>query len=231
MRVLHWIGFASPPLTVAELCEAVSLQDGMDSIDLEDMIDDSEILRRCSSLIRKSHNGLRYEFAHFTVPEYLSSIDPNSPLGQYKLSRESASISLAKISLRYLSLKQFNQPPRAEEEQLDMITQRQKCHPFFSYASRNWFEGICDTLMDQSLVDLLHLFFGNSRRGCFLSWTIELVSGTAYPPRPLLGNEMLELLEAVLQPGLSSLHVAASIGRPEISRLLIEQGEEVNRSW
>lgn len=123
MRALYWIGVASPPLTAAELCEAVSLQDDMDYIDSEDIIDDSEILRRCSSLIRKTHNGARYEFAHFTVPEYLSSIDPNSPLGCYRFSEVSASISLATVSLRYLSLKQFNKEPEASEEELVRITE------------------------------------------------------------------------------------------------------------
>ena len=67
MRTLQWIGVAYPPMTITELCEAVSLNDDMVSIDSEDIVHPSEILRCCSSLIRKSHDGLRFEFAHFTV--------------------------------------------------------------------------------------------------------------------------------------------------------------------
>ena len=229
MRALHWIGIAHPPMTVAEFCEAVSLNDDMDAIGSEDIIEDCVILRCCSSLVRKSHDGLRYEFAHFTVPQYLSSIDPHSSVGRYRLSKAPASVSLATLSLQYLSLEQFNQEPVASEKELLKSAKRHHHHPFYRYASRNWFRGVDDYLSDQGLISMYQLFFSHNRRGCYLSWIIELLFSIAGNSMTLNDEDQLELIKVVLESGISALHLAASIGRHDICKLLFERGEEINR--
>src|SRR5213078_87216 len=63
-RTLLWIGFAYDSLTISELCEAVSISDNSTSLDPDDIVDEAEIARWCSSLVRKSSDGVRFEFAH-----------------------------------------------------------------------------------------------------------------------------------------------------------------------
>ncbi|KAK7413685.1 hypothetical protein QQX98_007467 [Neonectria punicea] len=68
-KVLHWIALGDPQIKIPALCEAVSIQDGVDEIDKDDCIDEEEISRRCGCLLRKSLDGDYFEFAHFTVLE------------------------------------------------------------------------------------------------------------------------------------------------------------------
>ncbi len=57
-KTLLWTAFADPPLTIAELCEAIAIGDGSVagdavSLDPEDSVDEREIAFCCGSLIRK----------------------------------------------------------------------------------------------------------------------------------------------------------------------------------
>ncbi|KAK3367752.1 hypothetical protein B0H63DRAFT_455822 [Podospora didyma] len=68
------------------LCEAISISDDglMDSkapvvLDPEETVDEREIAFSCGSLIRKSSTGEHFEFAHFTVKEFLETLDTTKP--------------------------------------------------------------------------------------------------------------------------------------------------------
>ncbi|KAK3693031.1 hypothetical protein B0T22DRAFT_32849 [Podospora appendiculata] len=87
-RALWWIGTASPPLTIPQICEAVSFNDAQAWMDPNDVIEESDILRCCSSLIRKTHDNQSFEFAHFTVHQYLESINRDSPLTTFDSHKE-----------------------------------------------------------------------------------------------------------------------------------------------
>lgn len=72
-RALRWLAYdgSTQYLTVEALCEAVSVDLGSTRRNPEAISDDYEILRRCSSLVRRSEDGERLELAHFTVKEFL----------------------------------------------------------------------------------------------------------------------------------------------------------------
>ncbi|KAF5985512.1 putative ankyrin repeat protein [Fusarium bulbicola] len=83
---LHFIAFFPIPLTVLELCQAISTPDEIGAQHSEDntYIED-DIILHCSSLIRKSADGRGFEFSHFTVREFLET--EIAGLEQYRISR------------------------------------------------------------------------------------------------------------------------------------------------
>ena len=70
-RSLRWIAHAREELSVAALCEAVSVKPGIKYLTRQEIRGEEEILRCCGSLVRKSMSGSSLELAHFTVKEYL----------------------------------------------------------------------------------------------------------------------------------------------------------------
>ena len=75
-RTLRWIAYAfARMLKTYEFCEAISISPGDKSIDPEAVPNVTDILRHCRSLIRLSLDGSSFEFAHFTVREFLNNLD------------------------------------------------------------------------------------------------------------------------------------------------------------
>lgn len=52
-RCLRWIVHSNGELSIAALCEAISINNDDTTLDREAVPEEDEILRRCSSLIRK----------------------------------------------------------------------------------------------------------------------------------------------------------------------------------
>jgi hypothetical protein len=75
-------------LCFEEICEAISLEDGATTLEDDEIVEEEELLRWCSSLIRvdkssSSAGGKRIQFAHFTVQEYLQSLKTRNSDHQY----------------------------------------------------------------------------------------------------------------------------------------------------
>ncbi|KAK3372615.1 ankyrin repeat-containing domain protein [Podospora didyma] len=230
-RALWWIGTAYPPLTIPELCEGVSLEADDDlpsGPDSEDVLEEGQILRLCSSLIRKSHDGKRFEFAHFTVHEYLRSIKEDSGMRDFRLSTEEAACSLAATSLRFLMLREFNSEPTADSAERDRMKDKAKRHPFYHYAALGWFDSI-DVHVDShpELRTLVTSFLNLRHASNCVSWVAYFIFHCARV-RKINPDEDRDILSALLRPGLSPLHLSAFLGLPEISRLLIDCGADVN---
>jgi len=167
-RTLRWIAFAETPLSLSALAEAISVEQGDVHLDPEAIVDKAAILKWCSSLIRisssslyvyrhqedagsevalpqtprmkKAHSEDDYvvEFAHFTVKEFLSSIDHEeaSEYQAYGLrSKRLIHKELASTCLTYLCLDNFATPhPRDVAGCGDS-----KVHyPFRLYAIMRW---------------------------------------------------------------------------------------------
>lgn len=113
-RTFQWLAGANYPyLSGAALLEALALKPGDTHLDTDAMTSEEEILRWCSSLIRKRATGDGIEFAHFTVKEYLLSIDPTkSPkFAAFKICSEESNLYIGKICLTYLNLDKFGSSP------------------------------------------------------------------------------------------------------------------------
>lgn len=93
-------------MTLADMQEAVSFASSpTNDFGPEDFIEEDTIFRKCSSLVRKSRIIERYsvpviELAHFTVKEYLASIDDESDVSFFKFNRQKADEELSTFSLK-----------------------------------------------------------------------------------------------------------------------------------
>ncbi|KUI61259.1 hypothetical protein VP1G_11294 [Cytospora mali] len=75
-KVLDFIACTHPKLEIPLLREALSVPDTMNAGQASDphsIIREDSITKLCKSLVRKSNDGNYYEFAHFTVQEFLES--------------------------------------------------------------------------------------------------------------------------------------------------------------
>lgn len=114
MKTLHWIAYADydyiagdgSSLTTEMLLQALAIRDGEEFFEQSSMASEEEVFHWCSSLVRRSTSGY-LELAHFTVKEFLQTIDPvqNPHFRQYCLSGDHT--ILAKACLNFIQCPQF----------------------------------------------------------------------------------------------------------------------------
>lgn len=110
---LTWIFYAREPLSIEELCEAVSICTSGTISDKKPVPAALKQIRKfCGSLIRETADGTRLEAAHFTVKEFFSSLskDLYPHIASFCLSRKEAYREFSKVCLIYLNLKDFQKP-------------------------------------------------------------------------------------------------------------------------
>lgn len=128
-RTLQWIAYAAPKLTIDQLVEIVSFGEDDENLDLEAYPDPDDILRSCRSLIRQNDDS--FELSHFTVLEFLESIDPgHDELGKFRLSSTHDKATIVRTAVQYLCLPVFNQLPFL----VDAYHFAFRDHPFYGYA-------------------------------------------------------------------------------------------------
>lgn len=136
-RTLRWIILAQSPLTTAELCEVLAIEDGSTTLDHEGLPDEEVILDLCSSLIRKSVHGDRLELSHFIVKEYLMSsrISSNPSVAVYHIDPATATLELSKKCMIYLNMEDF-----CEDLPSTLVAwmNRHNAYPFRMHAASYW---------------------------------------------------------------------------------------------
>jgi hypothetical protein len=221
-KALHWIGVGQS-IPLKAFCEAVSIPDDSDTLDKDDLVDEREISRRCSSLIRKTLHGSAFEFAHFTVEEYLRTIDPSSTVGMFRYSEEEAFRTLARTALRFLTFPEFERRPLATRTEVEYMRERNRRHPFYSHAASLLISQkvtTLDLLRDLSVAESVNKLFDLERSGYFLSWVIE---GLRFPiSRDGYEERLIPLAVAVLKSELTPLHAAAALSQPALCNYLLE---------
>ena len=113
IRALQWLTVAEPALSSKALIEALALNLGDSKIDSDAMTSEEELLKWCSSLIRRRVDNEGLELAHFTVKEYLLSIntDTGPQFTKFKIYPEESNLLLGSICLTYLNLDSFVDTP------------------------------------------------------------------------------------------------------------------------
>lgn len=253
---LSFIAFAEPGLTILQLRQAVSTPSTLGATLTErNMVTEEEILRRCSSLIRKSQNGNRLEFAHFTVQEFLENreaLGNGHGIDRYVISKQSSNLLLATQCLRFLQLKNFGTElmegdTKHHSNDDDLILMRNKHYPFYSYSAIWWMSLTKDGLDDPTLLNLANSLFHPFKTTHFTSWSRELVSILMnWRPRPRVRRRTYRVIQVgepsnpsrnkawnqrVLDAGFRPLHMAAVLNIPEICSCLVSQGVPVNSRW
>lgn len=226
---LHFIAFASPRLTILKLRQAISTPEILGaSLDSKNSVSEREISHRCSSLIRKSENGKYFEFAHFSVQEFLenevalSGAAGQPDLHSYWISQPRSNTLLATQCLRFLQLRNFDQQPSKSQEYLVIMQDRDQKYPFYKYSALRWLELTKDGINDPLVLDLSRSLFHLSKTAQFSNWAIEVCHFAS-------GGEdcndcRVELCGIVLDSSFRPLHLASALNLPEICTALLNDG-------
>lgn len=228
-KALHWIGLGYQDFTPSALCEAISIPDDVDMVDKELLVEPDWVSRRCSSLIRVSFqvsDSPHFELAHFTVKEYLRGIRPQSERGLFRFSEHAAIRELLGSSLRFLTFPIFDRRPTIAPSEIHRMAERNEQHPFYPYAARNlfWFERhygndelseeLSLMVEEETMTRYANELFRPEKTGIFLSWVLEVMSSREESSFP-------GAIGLLIEPGFSSLHVAAMLALPSICANLI----------
>lgn len=233
---LQFIAFAEPPLTILQLQQAVSTPETIGVLlDASNLISEDEIGRRCSSLIRKSEGGKRFEFSHFSVQEFLTDVSLlNSwTLETYYITEFRTDKLLAMQCLRFLQLKNFGRHPESSENEADHILTRMHEYPFYGYAAMLWPNFARSHFEDPVLFNLANSLFQRPKTAQFLAWSIEVIryfddGEPSIFPIGVQRNRIKFIVDGVTDEFFSPLHLAAGFHIPHICQFLLDNKMDPN---
>ncbi|KAH6988109.1 hypothetical protein BKA56DRAFT_714323 [Ilyonectria sp. MPI-CAGE-AT-0026] len=256
---LHFI--AHTDLTITQLRQAVSTPTTLGATLYEkNMISEQEISWRCSSLVRKSADGERFEFAHFSVQEFLEdeealSQPPNTPglrIDNFFITKEKSRSLLAAQCLRFLQLRNFEQSPTSSGKEMELTwVPDDEQYSFYKYSAMEWIR-LTKEGFDDTTLALATSLFHPKRKAQFLHWATTVLIYTGYETSRVMDVEtkeegdqsaaarwvnrhssghFLRVRQTVLDNSFKPLHMAALLNLPEICRYLLDQGAQVNCRW
>ena len=226
-RSLRWLVCSKEALSSKALCEAISIETGDTALDRTAISDESEILRWCSSLVRRSASGKSLELGHFTVKEFLTTgTDPlDSEYGVYHFSPEIDDAKLAETCLTYLSFEDFGSGSRESHR---FSYKRWKSFGFRQYAVRHWAEHARKNLARPEVMSLAQQLLHPSKPLAFVSWTQDLLWSCHGYWHGIFQNNS-QISKYVLAAA-SPLHFAAMLALPESCEWLLQKGCYVNQA-
>ena len=218
-RSLRWLVCSREHLTSLALCEAISIETGDTSLDRSRIADEKEILRWCSSLVRRSALGDGLELAHFTVKDFLTTgiNQHDQEFGLYHVDLDDDEAELAERCLTYLSF----QDCRSERTiaKADPM-QSGKGRSLYEYAVVNWPEHARKYLFKPVVLsltqDLLH-----PSKPHHLSWAQDL--------RLIVCGRSDRDTEDADSRTASPLHFASILALPECCEWLLQKGCDINQ--
>lgn len=219
-RSLYWL-IHEPSLGVSALCEAVSVEPEHKRLDREAVPEEEEILRRCSSLVRRSASDQSLELAHFTVKEFLTSVktQSNTSYCAYHVVPDKDDLgvaSIAKTYVRYLLFEDFN---NFDKPNSCRTGQEKYEYALWSRSATDWPEHARSHMEDSELLNLVQRLFHPSKSNNFLKWAYGYVEGHR--------GWSTELDYAASG---SPLHFAASLGLGNVCTWLVQNGCRVNQN-
>ena len=226
-KSLRWIAHSREELSVAALCEAVSINPRDTFLNREGIPAVEEILRCCSSLVRRSASGFGLEFAHFTVKEYLQKLDEvaDNEFGAYRIQPLLCNIELAEICLTYLNLDDFTQLDVTDQE---ARARRLKEYALRPYAVWAWSVHAKGNVANERIFRLVQQLFRPSKSINFISWAQDyslLLYEVHCLSRKVPFFDAVNLRLATTGP----LHYAALLAIPELCTWLLHERCEVNQ--
>lgn len=247
--ILNCIAYAEPRLDIPMTREVLSVPENVsrgDTLDPRSIIREESIMRLCRSLVRKSNDGNFYEFAHFSVQEFLEGKMSSIPeLKVFQVSRGICQLLLAKQCLKYLLFQNFSYLPKETSELQEHLRIKIDQCPFYFYAAIHWPFFARSHWTDETLIELAKVLFQPRKTGNFISWALEFTSLVRYQCR---GREQKRLY-ILRHPGLrgeyfagalylsprlfdnrfTTLHTAAVLSLRIICSGLIAQGADIDK--
>ncbi|KAJ7440441.1 ankyrin repeat-containing domain protein, partial [Mycena latifolia] len=233
LQALTWIAYAKRPLSVAELCEALAIEPGATTLDVDNLLDINIVLSVCAGLIIVDEAMSVVRLIHYTTQGYFDSIQP----GQFP----DAHTIIASQCLAYVSFDEFSQLPKSY-----MVHEWVKAHPLSAY-SQHLLLHAAEANRQLDLQPHLTYFLEKAH-----SWKViwhNFFQGSSAPPwdyyhrdwplAPSLlwlsaASNLMQIATYVLgQPGDydtidSALSAAVFYGYIEMAQFLIEMGADVN---
>jgi ankyrin repeat protein len=220
MRILQWLTFSARPLSVDEVAEVVAINVARDpAFDCDEVLEDPlEALNICSSLVTistiqaKGRSGPAQRIialAHYSVQEYLvSDRIKQGPAKQYNMHETECHGVITDGCLKYLL-------------QLQRLSSAEAIHTsaLARYAAEFWSSHLGQIGEDTERLSWSAMGLMSTENPAYLTW-IQLYD----PDSPWMQPALSKDLEDVAAP----LYYAALLGLNTITKLLLDQGAEVN---
>lgn len=225
LKILQWLAYSARPLQIEEVAEVIAVDiECNPRFDSEKRFQEPrDVLTICSSLVtasvgategpRSKTTGEQIRLAHFSVKEYLVSKRIQAgKASQYSIQEIRANGSIAETCLAYLL--QFDKPNSLSSQTVKAT----KEFPLARYAARYWTQHAREAMDDTGATNLLSIEL-LSQRDAFVNW-IRLFD----LDKPRAEPDIARNLGGVPCP----LYYASQAGLIESTRLLLEQGADVN---
>lgn len=217
-RTLHWM-IHNRSISVSALCEAVSVEIGQRSLDREAIPEEEDILRHCSSLVRRFVSGHRLEIAHFTVEEFLTSDDirSNGSFCTYYVSPfdyDGGSAIIAQVYLTYLLFEDFNSFDGSNSCQ---TRRKNGQYALLKDAVYDWNSNARYNIDDPEVIHMVQKLLHPSKSNNFMNWAYGF---------DLDGGSSKYNYAASCSP----LHYAASFGLWRVCTWLVKSGCDVHQN-
>ncbi|ETS86024.1 hypothetical protein PFICI_04049 [Pestalotiopsis fici W106-1] len=218
-------------LTAAGLCHFVSVPEKSGTKwDISSVVTEQEVARACSSFLRKSADGRLFEFAHFSVREYLqnSSLLERPDLKPYHISKSSINDTVASQYLRFLQLKNFDcKPCRAPGDGCGLCAGKENLGSLYTVAAASWPMHVqavenCGSHSSAELLELQKSLLHPAKSNVYMNW----VTRFCWCLHQKVNTEYV--LDLVLEPSLSTLHVAAALDLTEVGTWLLGTYTTIN---
>jgi hypothetical protein len=220
IRILQWLTFSARPLSVEEIAEVVAIDVARDpAFDRDEVLEDPlEVLDICSSLVTITTNGADggsrpaqriVALAHYSVQEYLVSDRIRQGLAkQYSMQEAACQSAITRGSLKYLmQLQQL-----LEEESLRVFA-------LAKYSAEFWSSHLRKTKDEMEQVSHLTMGLLTREEPAYLNW-LRLHD----PDDPWEKTDLEKSADSILVP----LYYAALLGLSTVTKLLLDQGADVN---
>lgn len=233
----QFIAFCPKRLTTRQLREAISTPEILGAYLNDDiMVSEDDVSSMCGSLLKKSADGESFEFAHFSVREFLEhqSLATAPDLENYRISQSECYRLLAIQSLRYLQLSNFVlDPPDLEnvrKHNYIISNGKNGGYSFHQWAARYSLEMMPHADSQSIMHALMNSLFHPSKTSCLILFTtslcfplIEYCSG-----KGLIGGNIQmgchDLARRVVNADFQPIHLAAALNLPSVCEYLISMG-------
>jgi ankyrin repeat protein len=205
------------------LCEAASIEENSDRLDEDEIVDEETILLSCGSLIRllpePNSQRKRFQFAHFTVQEYLESdCSDYQILNSYGISLDRAKKHIMQLSLQFLNLKNFEKQPQRDQDATKYLHQMYITRPFYKIASICWWSYEPEEI-DGIVRDHLRTLFRKTPNFC--RWAEEVCRQFFKSQHCDRSFDIQQVIYNIARPDFTPLHMAAALGCIDVCRQLL----------
>jgi len=201
-QILRWVFYAFEPLTLAQIQEALGIEPGITTLDIDNAPDRSLLLSVCDEMITFQTENDTVSLIHDTARDYLASKESDIFPG--------AELEITQICLTYLLSAAFENPCRDDEE----MNLRLQQNSLLQYAAFHWGEHASECSAEEYQGLALQFLEQGSRISCSMQ-----AMDTA-------GANHYEGFSQDFDNAVSGLWLAAYFGLKEIVGSLLQNGAD-----